>query len=269
MKTLRTARLIIAAVSLAAAVGFLLSLPTPPDWIRPVFQLQLIPSMWGPMFSAALGTGVFWLAMTFLFGRVYCSTVCPVGTIVGLAGRFRRTPYRFRPKRQVRFSVLALYAATLILGQFAVAFVIEPWNIMRNITSLVNPASVGLSWTCFGVPVFVGMAAGAISLAGLLFWGVRQGREFCTSICPIGTALGLLHNQALFRIEIDPDLCDGCLKCEDVCQAGCINVAGRFVDNSRCVRCFECGAVCPHDAIRFQINRNRRMTPLLKKAKQT
>lgn len=272
MKALRTARLIIAAISLAAAVGFLLLLPSSPGWLRPVYQLQIVPSMWISAAAAAIATGLFWLVTTLFIGRIYCSTLCPVGTIIAIFGRIRYArgkTYRYRQKGNSRYWILGLYLISLLTGEVVVAFLVEPWNMMRNITSMVNPEAEALSWGSLGLPAAVGAVAGAVTLVAFMVWGLLRGREFCSDYCPIGTAMGLLHNQTMLHIEIDPDLCDGCLECEDVCQASCINVAGRYVDDSRCLRCFECGAKCPRNAIRLQRDRNRRMTPLLKKVKQT
>ena len=47
-----------------------------------------------------------------------------------------------------------------------------------------------------------------------------------------------------------------------------LKVVGRYVDNGRCVRCFDCIAVCPNDAIRLQANRNRPANPLLRRTKK-
>ena len=53
------------------------------------------------------------------------------------------------------------------------------------------------------------------------------------------------------------------MRCEEVCKTEGIKVAGRFVDNERCVRCFNCLKVCADDAINLQRNRNQRVNPLM------
>ena len=118
-----------------------------------------------------------------------------------------------------------------------------------------------------GVGTAVGVVAGIVSALLILICAVFTGRGFCNTVCPIGTALSIIEPHCIFHIEIDPDRCTGCLKCEEACPANCIKAVSRYVDNTRCVRCFDCLHVCGDDAIRYQPNRNRPATPLMRKAK--
>ena len=87
----------------------------------------------------------------------------------------------------------------------------------------------------------------------------------CEAQCPVGAI-----SMGDGKFEIDPDKCISCGHCEDICRSQCIKTVSRYVDTSRCVRCFDCVAECPTGAIRFQINRNRRpATPLLRKTRQS
>ncbi len=92
-----------------------------------------------------------------------------------------------------------------------------------------------------------------------------SGRDYCNTICPLGSALGAIGHMTVMNIEIDPDRCTYCGKCEDVCSAHCIKVTERMVDNSRCLRCFDCLAVCDDDAIHFQNTKNMPLTPLFQR----
>ena len=228
-------------------------------------QSQIIPSA----IQSCLGVTVAWIIATLLFGRVYCATVCPIGTLQDLVVWSRR---RLDPKHTFRYSapkrvwiiILLAYVVSLVVGIWAVAYVIEPWNIMRNVASAVRHADTEMTWQTIGVSLGVGIAVGVVVIVAVLLSAWKWGRIFCTMVCPIGTALGCLHSQTLMHIAIDPDKCISCMKCEDICPSMCIKVADRHVDNSRCVRCFDCTAVCPNDAIRFQLNRGRgRQTPML------
>ena len=226
---------------------------------------QIIPSA----IQASLGATVMWIIATLLFGRIYCATVCPVGTLQDLVIWSRRKlepkfTFRYESPKKIRFFILLAYLASLVFGILVVAYVIEPWNIMRNAASAIRPADTDTTWGAIGISVSVGVMAGIVSIVGILLWAWKSGRGFCTTVCPIGSALGCLHSQTLMHIAIDPDKCISCMKCEDVCPSRCIKVSERLVDNSRCVRCFDCTAICPNDAIRFQLNRGRgRQTPLM------
>ena len=137
--------------------------------------------------------------------------------------------------------------------------------MFRNIMSVFHPSSVSAEWLRLGIGTGVGVIAGVISLIGMLICGFFLGRDFCNLICPIGIILGLLDNRTIYHLEIDPDKCTGCMRCEEFCRASCIKVVSRFVDNSRCIKCFDCIQKCPDDAMKYQADHNRPRTPLFRK----
>lgn len=267
MRGLRTIRIILAVIFFAASVAFLVISPASHHVGRISERVQIMPSA----IAATMGATLFWLLVSFLLGRVYCSTVCPIGTYQDLILRIRNKipklnkPYSYKPAKPTRYHVLAIYLVCLLAGVMAVPYWIEPWNIMRNICSVANPSAVSATWMTLGIGMIAGIASGIISAILLAVCAIFTGRGFCTDICPIGTILGSFHGYTLMHIEIDPDKCISCMKCEEVCKSQCVKVVGRYVDNSRCVRCFDCISVCPNDAIRYQLNRNRRGTPLIRK----
>ena len=262
---MRSFRITLALVMLFASVLWLLLGTRAPVYAVVSQQAQIIPSA----IPASLGATVVWIIATLLFGRIYCATVCPLGTLQDIAIWSRRKydpklAFRYENPRRIWVVILLGYVASLVAGIWIVAYAVEPWNIMRNAASAVNPADTETTWPAIGISLGVGAGVGLLSLAGIMLWAWKSGKVFCTTVCPIGTALGCLHSQTLMHIAIDPDKCISCMKCEDVCSSKCIKVSERYVDNSRCVRCFDCTAVCPNDAIHFQLNRGRnRQTPLM------
>lgn len=255
---------------LAAALAWLLLGAAAPRIARIAEISQIVPSA----LLSCLGTTVFWLVASLLFGRVYCASVCPIGTIQDVALWARRkttgrTPFRYSPPGRMRYAVLIAYTLSIALGILAVGYVVEPWNMVRNAASIIRPADTLTTWGALSsrfshTAMATGAAAGVLSIAGIAIWAWISGKAFCAEVCPLGTAMGLVHSQTLMHIAIDPDRCISCMKCEDACPCRCIEVKTRHVDNSRCVRCFDCLPVCPNDAIRYQINKDRmRQTPLL------
>lgn len=268
MKNLRTIRILLATVAFASAVAYLVFGLIEHPVACAVAKSQIVPSL----MAEAVGVTLFWLILTWLFGRIYCSVVCPVGILQDLVAPLRRympfarRKYRFKNAKKIKNHIFIVYIVCLVVGVSVVPVLIEPWNIMQSICGLANhDVSAGL-WASFGIGVGVGIIAGVVSLLLILLSAVYFGRDFCNVVCPLGTALSLVGGTALYHIEIDPDKCVGCLKCEDVCQASCIKVTERYVDNARCIRCFDCIAECPEDAIRYQRGRNRAGTPMLTRA---
>lgn len=267
MRKLKTIRVLLSVLLFAAACAYLAF----GEGVHPLAKysekLQIIPSV----ISVTFGITLFWLAMTFVFGRVYCSSVCPIGTLQDIAIRCRRflprlnRPFRFHTAFRFRTEVVILYAICLCTGVVLLPLMIEPWNTMRHIVSVTNPSPQKIELLHFTLGATAGVIAGLVSLVIIVGYALLRGRDYCNTVCPIGIALGSLGSHTLLHIEIDPDKCTSCMRCEDACKASCLKVVSRYVDNSRCVRCFNCVDVCPASAIRYQINRNRVATPMMKK----
>lgn len=272
MRQLKDIRIFLATLFFVASAAYLIIGPGVHPMAVVSLKLQIIPSL----LAVTMGVTAIWLVITFLFGRIYCSTVCPVGTLLDCfiplrkRLRFRKInrPFRYKKRSSAGFQVLVVYIVCLIIPIVAVPALIEPWNIMRNISTIFNLNPANEYWVNLGYGAATGIIAGVASLLLLFIAAIFTGRDFCNNFCPIGTALGLFNDKTLYRIEIDPDRCTSCMKCEYACKASCIKVIGSYVDNSRCVRCFDCIAECEEDAIRYQINRNmRHNTPLMRKVK--
>lgn len=269
MKRLRTIRIVVTVLFLAASIAYLVAGARVSALAVYSERLQVVPSA----IATCIGITLFWLAATLVFGRVYCSSVCPVGTIIDGGIFLRRvlrkrrglTAFRYKHPYRRRYDIAAIYAICLLVGVVAVPLLLEPWQIFRSIVSVVQPSALSAGWLRLGVGAGVGIAAGAVSLILLILSGLLYGRDFCNFVCPLGAAYALLDSRTIYHIEIDPDACSSCLKCEEACPSSCIKVVSRYVDNARCVKCLDCLSVCPDDAIHYQANRNRPRTPLLRK----
>ena len=283
MKSLRIIRMAVAGIFFLAAIAYFLTSKISLDGVREVRahdslmfveQAQLIPSQ----IALCMGALLFWLCATFFIGRIYCSTVCPVGTLSDIFMRLHRELGKLFPKRfrlqfrwkngnRWRYQIMAVYFICLVIGIMAVPFLLEPWNILRNVASIGNEEIVARTWTLLGVSMLLGVGmTGIITLVIVSVWGFVAGRDFCNIICPIGQAMGILDRFTLMHIEFDPDKCISCMQCEEICRSSCIKVTERRVDNSRCVRCLDCICKCPTGAIRLQTGRNKAATPLVMKS---
>lgn len=215
--------------------------------------LQLVPAA----LALSLPVLAFWLAVTLMFGRIYCSTVCPLGALIDLGARFRpiRKVYRYtKPLNIVRlcFFIIALFALLLLTPPVRALF--EPYGLYAALASNIADGKALLA-TC--------LSAGAVGV--LTAMAYRRGRLFCNTLCPLAAPLGFVGRNAAFHIDINTDLCIQCRKCVDVCKAECINLDDHVADMSRCVVCFNCLPVCPNEAIAYTLSRHALSTPLMQK----
>lgn len=283
MKSLRIIRMAVAGIFFLAAIAYFLTSNIDIDRIEEVRahdslsfveSAQLIPSQ----IALCMGALLFWLCATFFMGRIYCSTVCPVGTLSDVFMRLRRElgrlfpgklrmRFRWKEANRWRYQIMAVYFICLVIGIMAVPFLLEPWNILRNVASIGNEEIVTRTWIALGVNMLLGVGiTGIVTLGVVAVWGFASGRDFCNTICPVGQAMGALDRFTLLHIEFEPDRCISCLQCEEVCRSSCIKVTERRVDNSRCVKCLDCVCKCPSGAIRLRQGRDKAATPLVMKS---
>ena len=206
-------------------------------------------------FALALTVLAVWLGITLIFGRIYCSTLCPLGAIMDLGGRARSRSRVYRYARPLQWLRLTVLVAVLLMLISGLAFPREwllPFGLYASLVDhLLNPQVCVAS---FASAAIVGVIA-AVSF--------RRGRLLCNTLCPVGTILGFLSRRAAFHFDINTDRCTQCRRCVDVCKAQCIDLNDHVVDMSRCVVCFDCLPECPDDAITYTLGRHTLSDPLL------
>jgi len=257
----------------------------PESWFAPVLWLQFVPSLlkFLNLFTlSVLGFAVV-LVLTLLFGRVYCSTICPLGilqdVISWISRKFKsKKKNRYghtKPHNLLRYTLLIAAAVVLIFGSAWLVLLLDPYSIFgRLMTYFAKPLVVGANnlvaplFEKIGVygtitpvdlkPVPVAAYFFPVVILGLVVWmSVTKGRLYCNTVCPVGTFLGFLSKFSLFRIRLDASTCTLCRACEFVCKFSCIDLETFEVDASRCVTCFNCVSSCKFDAAFY--------TPLKKK----
>lgn len=230
-------------------------------------KVQLIPAILALNFLVVTVLAI----VTLLFGRIYCSVICPLGITQDLLARLNRKKnrYSYSPaKTWLRVSVLVIFAALLVAGMASLAAFIEPYSMFgRMAQSLFQPVYVGLnnllataaehldSYTFYSREVWVRgtitLITAVVSLIVVGILAIRGGRTYCNTICPVGTLLGFLSRFSWFKINIDADKCKNCRKCERNCKASCIDVKNHTVDHSRCVLCGNCLDDCSFGALKY------------------
>lgn len=272
-----------ARITISAAVWALLtcSLTWPGLAIEPVARWFSGVQLGTAVSLYAVGVLAVWLAVTLLLGRVYCSTVCPVGTLLdGSAHILRRSirgrqHYRYVPQSaMVRYLFLILVAAAMLFGLGFITAWLDPYSAYERIcTGTFRPlahavvALFGYSSKAEGLTVSVASSVLAtLMVVALAVSAGLCGRRVCNTICPVGTLLGAVSRVALWHIEIDPDRCTHCGLCADACKGECIDATVCSVDASRCVVCFDCLKACPNaGAISYTTRRSTLSTPMMQK----
>jgi ferredoxin len=242
-------------------------------------HLQLLPAFVALVTGATvLGLGCLAvLLLTLVFGRVYCSTLCPLGLLQDAVARvarrlhLRTRPLPYRPAvNWLRYGVLAVAILAVAGGASVLTYAHgDPYsNFGRIVSGLLRPlaaalnnalvspaASLGVSglyrvevpWPGPGI-----LAPAAVMLflvAGLAAW---RERLYCNTLCPVGTLLGLVSRHAAFRLVLDRTACTKCASCLRACKAQCLDLRAGVIDASRCVACFNCLSACPEQGLGYE-----------------
>ncbi|MCM1320105.1 MAG: 4Fe-4S binding protein [Muribaculaceae bacterium] len=243
-----------------------------PEYIGVTRMLQITPSLAAAGLGATIGAALFWLVVTFILGRVYCSTTCPVGTLQDVAIRFRHflpgrrfKHFAYKKPSSIRFLPLGIYIVAMIVGIGCIPLLLEPWPTFVNAITELSGSGMHYTLVSLGVGSLLGLVCAILSVLFVFAYAMMTGRDFCNEVCPVGTLLRMVGSHSVMHIELYPDKCTACLKCQDVCKASCIDIKTRTIDNARCIRCFNCINVCDDDAIRFTLDHNGVITGLFQK----
>ena len=191
--------------------------------------------------AAVLAAGV--LIFTLVFGRLYCSLLCPLGLLQELMVSVFRRGKKMRPgkNRPYKYFLAAAAYGMLFGGAAFLIRLLDPYTLF---CSAASGAWLGL--------------AVAVLLA-LLVW--FKGRFFCTNICPVGTVLGLCSKYAVNRIYIEEDKCVSCGLCASRCPAGSIDFKNKTADNETCVKCLRCLNACHRQGVHYGRPPQKRLQP--------
>ena len=245
-------------------------------WLGWMAKIQFLPAVLA--LNAAVIVGL--VLLTLLFGRVYCSVICPLGVFQDIVSRIHvnarrrrkdRKPFHYRKEiKWLRYGVWVLFVAALIVGVQAFVAILAPYsawgrivqnffqpvyiwgnNLFANLAARVDSyAFYSREVWLRSLPTFIVAGVTLVAVVVLAWCG---GRTYCNTICPVGTTLSFFSRFALFRPVIDADKCKNCKVCEHNCKASCIDVAAHKIDYSRCVDCFNCLEDCKFGALKYRI----------------
>lgn len=241
-------------------------------WLGWMAKIQFFPAV----LALNLGVVIALIVLTLLFGRVYCSVICPMGVFQDIvswfSGRRKKKKARFTyspAKSWLRYTVLAIFIIATVAGIGSIPALLDPYSaygrIVQNMFSplyrwgnnlLAYFAERAGSYAFYetevwirSIPTFI---IAAVTLIAVVILAWRNGRTYCNTICPVGTVLGFFSRFSLFKPVIDAEKCKECSLCTRKCKASCIEYKSHDIDYSRCVACMDCVDTCKHGALKYR-----------------
>ncbi len=238
-------------------------------WMARVQALEAILAL-----NVAVVVGL--VLLTLIFGRIYCSVICPLGVLQDIFGKLgmkaKKNRYTYsKEKKWLRHPVLVVFIVALLAGAGSLVQLLAPYSAFgRIMTMIFQPlyklgnnvlASIAESidsYAFYSVDVWMKslpvLIIAIVTLAILFVLAWRNGRTYCNTICPVGTLLSFLSRFSLLKIRFDTEKCRNCSLCTKNCKAACIDFKNHRVDYSRCVVCGDCIESCKFGALKYTWN---------------
>ena len=265
---LRKIRTILAAVFFVLITLLFLDFTgTLHHWLSWMAKIQFLPAV----MALNVVVVVALIALTLVFGRIYCSVICPLGVFQDLLARLRRKKNKYSYSKEVkwlRYPVLAVFVLAGVAGIGSLFQLLAPysaygriatmifqpiWKLGNNLLAMVaermdSYAFYTIDTWMRSLPVLI-IAAVTLVVLAVLAW--RGGRTYCNTICPVGTILSFFARFSWLKIRFDEEKCKNCSLCSKNCKAACIDFKTLTVDYSRCVACGNCIDSCKFDALKY------------------
>jgi polyferredoxin len=222
----------------------------------PIGALQAVAINPGKLVSLYI-IGILSLFGVFL-GRLVCGFLCPFGWLQELLNKIPSR--KIAITRSHKYLIKIKYA---VLGVFVLGI-----PIFYTVSGGIGfPAFC--QWICpagtleAGIPLVLlnGKLQSAIGftfvwkcalLVLCVIAAVLIFRPFCKYICPLGAIYALFNKYSIVTIAADASRCNGCGKCAKSCK-----MCAKSTQDPECIRCGECIAKCPHDALGWQVGGKR------------
>ena len=268
--TLRKIRIALASVMFAGILWLFVDFTgTAHHFLAWMAKVQLL--------EAVLAVNVVVIAalvvLTLVFGRIYCSVICPLGIMMDgfgwLGKKTKKNRYTYsKALSSLRAAVFTGFLILLVLGSGTLVQLLAPYSTFGLIaTNLLQPvwqagnnvlAAIAEHYDSYAFyhsdvwlrsGISLGIAVVMLVILALLAW--RNVRTYCNTICPVGTVLSIFAKFSWLKIHFDEGKCKNCSLCTKNCKASCIDFKNHTVDYTRCVTCGDCIDSCKFGALKY------------------
>ena len=227
-------------------------------WLGWMAKVQFLPAIMALNAIVVIAL----IVLTLIFGRIYCSIICPLGVFQDVIAWFgkkaKKNRYSYsKALSWLRYTVLGVFIVALIAGVGSFVALLAPYSSYGRIASnifqpiyrwgnnlLASIAEKYDSYAIYDVDVWIKsmptLIIAVVTLVIIFILAWRNGRTYCNTICPVGTVLGFFARFSFFHVTFDAEKCKSCSMCSRNCKASCIDYKTHTVDYSRWqVRCTE------------------------------
>jgi polyferredoxin len=250
--------------------------------IDPLVAISAMLSQW--KIINLLLPAFFIVALTLIFGRIFCGWLCPMGTILDGFNRLFVKNNASIKLRKIKYFILFFVIFSSVAGLQLVGL-FDPFSILvRGLTIAVDPAvnymfsgffnSIYLHFpkpvTNISEPfydflkdymlpykqsIFLWVLPSAIIFIGVIALEFIGRRFWCRNLCPLGALLALFSKFTLFR-RFPPKSCRDCENCATFCRMNAFDKdKNGFLHPEECNLCMDCIYDCVNQPSKFRFNK--------------
>ena len=202
------------------------------------------------------------ISVSFLFGKAFCSWMCPIGFLSELVGDFgdkvAKKLFKKRikmpkildyPLRSLKYLLLAFFVYSIFFAMTAASlkyFLDSPYNLVADVKMYLFFANIS-HFSLIVIAVLFGL-----SIIFRNFW--------CRYLCPYGALLGVVSLLSPNKIKRDPISCIDCGLCNKACPSFIKVDSVKTVWSDECSTCMSCVDACPVEntlQLRSQIGKKK------------
>lgn len=219
---------------------------------------------WQTGFKFLLPHLFIFILLCFLFGRMWCGWVCPIGTVGDFLSFLRRKmniPVRRFPsnfRRTLRFSSYGILSISFGISAFiglpnftrfqCYLFLpycqICPARLICPVFGLIKP-----SWKDFSTGITMTFTILAWIVIGLFIAAFYWGRRVWCHLCPVGLMNSWFNKGAGIQLRKKTIKCNKCGYCADACPMGLTKMyetdQNIVYNQNGCIMCLRCIEICP------------------------
>jgi MauM/NapG family ferredoxin protein len=222
------------------------------------------------------------LALTWLLGRFFCGWICPLGTLIDVAGKMRPSQKHRSlsdaQNQKIRAPKFFILGILFLLGAFGIQFawLLDPIVMIARVISLsvIPTVTLGLNKlfifliqrfelyggfydfyrslkdSLLGIEAhfFANSLVTFVIVTIVCLASLALTRAWCRSVCPLGALYSMVARFSWLRRVVKA--CNHCGVCQRTCRMGAIKEDNQYVPGE-CVLCMDCVYQCPQDKTVF------------------